>query len=87
MGLPPNILKPIDAPLYDFSSLSGGVKLLVIAGSHPDQATVLTNFLVVDTLGIYNSIISKPTLNALKVVVSTYHLALKFPMLVGVGVV
>lgn len=40
-----------------------------------------------DTPGVYNTIIERPTLNALIVVTSTYHLALKFPMLVGVRVV
>lgn len=48
---------------------------------------MLTNFLVVDTLDVYNAIIVKLTLNALRVVTSTYHLALKFPTPVEIGVV
>lgn len=82
MELPPTILKPVDAPLYSFSNHSirpnKGVKLLVTAGCHPTQAIVLSNFLVMDTLGVNNAMIGRPTLNALRIVASTYHLALKF---------
>lgn len=41
---------------------------------------------MVDTLGIYNAIIGRPTLNALRAVASTYHLALKFSTPTGVEV-
>lgn len=89
MGLPPDI--PINPPFYGFSGhsvhLSERVELLVTADSHPAQATMLTNFLVVDTLNVYNAIIGRLTLNALRVVANTYHLALKFLTPVGVGVV
>lgn len=60
--------------------------LLVTAGSHPAQATMLTNFLVVDTPGIYNAIIGRPTLNTLRAIASTYHLALKFSTLAEIVV-
>lgn len=66
---------------------SRAVELLVTAGSHLAQATVLTNIVVVDNPGIYNSIIGRPNLNALRVVAFTYHLALKFPTPAKVGVV
>lgn len=91
MRLPTNIFKPVDASLYYFFDHSvhpnGRVELLVTVGSHPAQATVLTNFLVVDTLGVYNAIIRKVTLNAFRTVAFMYHLALKLPTLVGVEVV
>lgn len=58
-----------------------------MAGSHSTQATISTNFLIVDALGVYNAIIKKPTLNALRVIASTYQLALKFPTPAGVGVI
>lgn len=57
------------------------------AGSHPGQATVMSNFLITDILEEYNAIVGRLTLNALQAVVSTYHLALKFLTPVGVGVV
>lgn len=56
----------------------GGVELLVTVGSHLTQVTVSTNFLIVDAPFIYNAIIGQPTLNALRAVVSTYHLTLNF---------
>lgn len=91
MRLPPTLLKLTDTPLYGFVGhsvqLYGKVKLLFMAGSHSAQVTILTNFLIVDTPIAYNAIIKRPTLNALRVVTSTYHLALKFPMLAEVGVV
>lgn len=89
-GLPSIVLKPVDTPLYGFFDHSiqphGGVELLVIAGSHLAQATMLSNFLIVDILRVYNAIIGRPTLNTLQVVAFTYHLTLKFPTLVGIGV-
>ena len=39
----------------------------------------MVDFLLVDLPSAYNAIIGQPTLNALCVVVSTYHLAMKFP--------
>lgn len=91
MGPPFIVLKLIDTPLYRFFGHSvwpnRGVELLVTAGSHPVQATVMSNFLIIDTPGVYNAIIGRLTLNTLQAVASTYHLALKFPMLVGIEVV
>lgn len=82
MGLLPTILKPVDVLLYEFSSHSirpsGGVELLVTANNHHTQATILTNFLVMVTSSVYNTIIRRPTLNTLQAVSYTYHLALKF---------
>lgn len=90
IGLLPTILKSIDAPLYGFSNHSiqhnGEVKLLVTLSCHLAQATILTNFLIVDTPGVYNAIIRRPALNALRAVTSTYHLVLKFSTLAGVEV-
>ena len=39
----------------------------------------MVDFLLVDQPSEYNAIISRPTLKALWAVVSTYHLAMKFP--------
>lgn len=64
-----------------------GVELLVTAGTHPTQVTMSTNLFVVSTPSAYNVTIGHPTLNALRAVASTYHLALKFSMPAGVEVV
>lgn len=81
----------MDTPLYGFSGHSiqphGGVKLLVTIGSHLAQATVMNNFLIVDTPEVYNAIIGKLTLNTLQAITSKYHLVLKFSTLARVEVV
>ena len=46
---------------------------------------VMVDFLVVDRSSAYNMIIVRPTLNKLKVITSTYHLMMKFPIKDGVG--
>ncbi|GMN53228.1 hypothetical protein TIFTF001_022360 [Ficus carica] len=55
-------------------------------GDGPEKATRMVEFIVVDRPSIYNVILGRPTLNALKAVVSTYHLAMKFPTGDGIGV-
>ena len=46
-------------------------------GIHPTKVTQMVDFLLVDQPSAYNAIIDRPTLNALRAVVSTYHLAMK----------
>ena len=43
------------------------------------------NFLIVDCLSLYNTIIGRPTLNSWKAATSTYHLSVKFPTEYGIG--
>ena len=40
---------------------------------------------MVDCSSFYNAIIGRPTLNSWKIVTSTYHLSVKFPIEYGVG--
>ena len=42
------------------------------------QVTQMVDFLLVDQPSAYNIFIGRPTLNVLRVVVSTYHLEMKF---------
>lgn len=56
-------------------------------GNHLAQVTMMSNFLIVGTPGVYNAIIVKSIFNDLQAVTSTYHLALKFPTPAGIGVV
>ena len=50
----------------------------VTFGQQLAQVTQMVDFLLVNQPSAYNAIISRPSLNALRAVVSTYHLAIKF---------
>ena len=58
----------------------GVIQLPVTFGIRPAQVTQMVDFLLVNQPSTYNAIIGRPTLNALRAVVSTYHLAMKFPI-------
>ncbi|GMN63958.1 hypothetical protein TIFTF001_033028 [Ficus carica] len=83
-------LTPARTPLYGFSGdfvrAAGTVCLPVTIGDGPERVTRMVEFIVVDRPSVYNVILGRPTLNATKAVVSTYHLAMKFPTEGGVGV-
>ena len=51
----------------------------------PATRTLLATFVVVDCPSAYNAIIGRPILVDLRVVVSMWHLAMKFPTDAGVG--
>ena len=76
--------RPIKIPLYEFDGeriyAEGAIQLIVTFGQRLAQVTQMVNFLLVDQPSTYNAIIGRLTLNALLVVVSTYHLAMKFPV-------
>ena len=75
--------RPIKTPLYEFGRervyVEGAIRLPVTFGVRPAQVTQMVDFLLIDQPSAYNAIIGRPTLNALRAVVSTYHLAMKFP--------
>ena len=77
-------MKPIKTPLYGFGEervyAEGAIQLPITFGLYPMQVTQIVDFLLVDQPSAYNAIIGRPTLNALRTVVSTYHLAVKFPV-------
>jgi hypothetical protein len=76
-------LRPIDIPLVGFTGdkvkPSGVVSLIIEAGTFPKQVKASVEFLVVYCPSAYNVIISRPTLNKLRAVTSTYHLLVRFP--------
>ncbi|GMN45070.1 hypothetical protein TIFTF001_014262 [Ficus carica] len=84
------VLTPIQTPLYGFAEecvrAAGMINLPVAIGDGPERVTRMVEFIVVDRPSAYNVILGRPTLNAIKAVVSTYHLAMKFPTKGGIGI-
>lgn len=82
--------EPIKSALYGFTrdsvSSEGVLNLPIELGTHPCQHIQSVNFVVVDCPSSYNSIIGRPTLNAIRAVTSTYHLLVKFPTVGGIRV-
>ena len=91
MGLENVVLRPVKTPLYGFSGeqveAEGMIALPVTMGEVPAQTIRMINFLVVDRPSVYNVIIGRPTLNSIRAITSTYHLAMKFPTDFGIGVI
>lgn len=63
----------------------GIIPLPIVFSFYPWQINKEVNFLIVDFSSSYNAIIGRPTLNIWKVVTSTYHLFIKFPIEYGIG--
>ncbi|GMN66700.1 hypothetical protein TIFTF001_035760 [Ficus carica] len=84
------VLTPIQTPLYGFAGecvrAFGTINLPVAIGDGPEMVARMVEFIVVDRPSAYNVILGRPTLNAIKTVVSTYHLAMKFPTKGGIRV-
>ncbi|XP_074375108.1 uncharacterized protein LOC141716827 [Apium graveolens] len=89
MGYNDSELTPYDAPIYGFNhvecKIEGAIQLPVTIGEEPREATQMLNFLVVKTASTYNAIMGRTGIHAFKVVLSTYHMVLKFPTKNGVG--
>ena len=80
-------LRPLTSPLVSFTNKvipKGIVKPIIIAGTYPAQVSKKIDFLVVDCPSTYNVILGQPTLNRLKVTMSTYYVKVKFPIAHGI---
>ncbi|RDX97869.1 hypothetical protein CR513_19309, partial [Mucuna pruriens] len=75
--------------LYDFAGervpIKGIVELETIFGERSGVITISILYTMVDAEASYNIIMGRPTLNRLGVIVSTYHLYMKFPVSWEVG--
>ncbi|XP_022874132.1 uncharacterized protein LOC111392953 [Olea europaea var. sylvestris] len=91
MGISPKPLKAVKTHLQGFGGgviiPEGIVELPLTLGSDNAQVTEITPFQVVNTPMAYNIILGRPLLNKIQAIVSTFHLAMKFPTGHGIGVV
>ncbi|GAA0147076.1 hypothetical protein LIER_06867 [Lithospermum erythrorhizon] len=90
LGMSRAQIRPVATPLVRFTgdavSSLGVSNLMVTMGKHPQQATKMVEFTIVDIAdGAYNGIIGRPTLSQFEAVVSPVHLKLKFPTQHGTG--
>ena len=83
LQLPTTAMVPYDEPTYGFSgekvSTRGYIDLHIVFRDGAKTKTIPIRFLVVDASTSYNVLLCRPSLNTLGTVVSTPHLAMKFP--------
>ncbi|XP_040994331.1 uncharacterized protein LOC121240872 [Juglans microcarpa x Juglans regia] len=88
IDISPVRLCPSPTPLKGFSGEvvqpMAAITLPVTVDQDSHMETIMTDFLVFIASSSYNAILGCPTLNNQKVVTSTYHLKMKFPMETGV---
>ncbi|XP_022873363.1 uncharacterized protein LOC111392285 [Olea europaea var. sylvestris] len=91
MGISPKQLKAVKTPLQGFGGgvfiPEGIVELPLTLGTGSTQVMEITPFQAVNTLMAYNIILGRPLPNKIQAIVSTFHLAMKFPIGHGIGVV
>ena len=89
MRVSKELLRLVNVRLIGFGRMKilpvGIISLLVVVVSYPQQINKEVNFLVVYCSSSYNAIIGRLTLNSWRVVMSTYHLSVKFPTEYGIG--
>ncbi|KAL0444138.1 UNVERIFIED_CONTAM: hypothetical protein Slati_2136500 [Sesamum latifolium] len=82
-------LEAVDTSLYGFAGEvvhpRGMISLPLTLGIPPVRKTCLLKFLVVGIPSAYNVILGRPTLNAFRAIISTYHMKIKLSMVGGVG--
>ena len=83
LQLPVNAMIPYDEPIYNFFgekvSTNRYIDLHIVFRDDTQTKAIPIRFLVVDAPTSYNVLLSRTSLNTLGVVVSTPHLAMKFP--------
>ena len=91
MGIGREKLELVNACLRGFSGERvlplGSVQQVLTLGDPPCQATTTVRFLTVDAPSAYNMLLSRPSLNDIRVVPSAYHMVIKFPTANGAGMV
>ena len=91
MGIGREKLEPVSTHLRGFSGEKvltlGSIQLVLTLGDPPCQATTIVRFLIVDAPLAYNVLLGRPSLNAIKAILSAYHMVVKFPTTNRVGMV
>ncbi|XP_075481218.1 uncharacterized protein LOC142521929 [Primulina tabacum] len=82
-------LEAVDTTIFGFAGHAvypeGEIVLPLSLGTGEPKKKVMTTFTVVDATSLYNIIFRLPTMNELRVVASTYHQKIKFPVGSQVG--
>ena len=65
----------------------GLIPLVLTLGDPPCQATTVVRFHIVDAPSAYNILLGRPSLNAIRAIISAYHMVIKFLTTNGVGMV
>jgi len=83
LQLPNTAMVPYDKPIYGFSgeqvSTRGYIDLHTVFRDGTQTKTIPIRFLIIDAPTSYNILLGRPSLNTLGAVISTPHLAMKFP--------
>ena len=91
MGIEREKLAPVNAHLWGFSGERvlplGSIQLVLTLGDPPCQTTTTVRFLIVDAPSAYNILLGRPSPNAIRAIPSAYHMIIKFPTAMGVGMV
>ena len=89
MGIGREKLEPVNAHLLGFFGDKvlplGSIQLVLTLEDPSCQATMTIKFLIVDAPLAYNMLLGRPSLNAIRVIPSAYHMVVKFPTKNGVG--
>ncbi|XP_072064560.1 uncharacterized protein [Arachis hypogaea] len=82
MNLSEKLIQPSSGELVGFSGervpIKGYIWLRTTMGDNPLSRTLDIQYLIVDCPSPYNIILGRPALNMFRVVISTYHLCVKF---------
>nr|KYP60601.1 hypothetical protein KK1_023008 [Cajanus cajan] len=83
LGIPETELTPYDEPLVFFSGervdTRGTIDLYTYFGDEQVGRRIKGQYVVVHANTSYNMLLGRPSLNKLRAIVSTPHLAMKFP--------
>ena len=88
MGIRKEKLEMVNTHLRGFSEERvlplGSIQLVLTLGDPPCQATTTKKFLIVEGPLVYNMLLGRPSLNAIRAIPSAYHMVVKFPTENGV---